>query len=153
MKQLYRNKEAGKIAGVCAGIGDYFDVDPVLIRIILVVSVFFYGIGVLAYIVAWIVIPEQSVKNETLQGEKPMIDTNISVKSRLGALLFCFLLGWLGVHRFYAGKIGTGILMILTIGGLGIWWTIDCILILIGSFTDDKGQLITEWMPEPARSA
>ena len=59
-------------------------------------------------------------------------------------LLF-FFLAWLGVHRFYAGKIGTAILFIITFGGLGIWWIVDLILIVTGSFTDDHGQRITQW--------
>lgn len=54
-------------------------------------------------------------------------------------LLLCLFLGAFGVHRFYVGKIGTGILMVLTLGGLGIWSLIDLILIIIGSFKDKEG--------------
>ncbi|MFB4275869.1 MULTISPECIES: TM2 domain-containing protein [unclassified Nonomuraea] len=61
-------------------------------------------------------------------------------KSWLVAVLLCFFLGALGVHRFYVGKIGTGILMIVTLGGLGVWVLIDFIMILIGKFTDKQGQ-------------
>lgn len=60
-------------------------------------------------------------------------------KSWLAALLLCLFLGGIGVHRFYTGKIGTGILMILTLGGLGIWVLIDLIMIAIGKFTDKQG--------------
>jgi len=63
----------------------------------------------------------------------------------LPALLLCFFLGVFGAHRFYAGKIGTGILELLTVGGLGIWWLVDLILIVTGSFRDSDGQKITEW--------
>jgi TM2 domain-containing membrane protein YozV len=63
----------------------------------------------------------------------------------LPAALLCFFLGVFGAHRFYAGKIGTGILELLTFGGLGIWWLVDMILILTGSFRDGEGQKITEW--------
>lgn len=70
---------------------------------------------------------------------------NISDKSRLVALLFCVLLGFIGVHRFYVGKIGTGILMLLTIGGLGIWTLIDLILIAVGSFRDKQGNRVFRW--------
>jgi phage shock protein PspC (stress-responsive transcriptional regulator)/TM2 domain-containing membrane protein YozV len=156
MKKLYRKKETRKIAGVCSGLGEYFDIDPVFVRIIFIVAIFISGIGLLAYLVAWIVMPEQSTeqsfKNEELKGEKEMIVKEVSIKSRLGALLFCFFLGWLGVHRFYVGKAGTGVLMIITLGGLGIWWAIDFIMILIGSFTDKGGKFVYDWMPGPVHS-
>ena len=74
-----------------------------------------------------------------------MDTANISPKSRLVALLLCFFLGALGIHRFYVGKIGTGILMLLTLGGLGIWVLIDFIMILIGSFKDKEGRRIFHW--------
>lgn len=63
----------------------------------------------------------------------------------LPALLLCFFLGVFGAHRFYVGKIGTGVLELLTLGGFGIWWLVDMILILTGTFRDGDGQKITEW--------
>src|SRR4026209_942461 len=74
-----------------------------------------------------------------------MNTTDLSPRSRLVALLFCILLGWIGVHRFYVGKIGTGFLMVLTIGGLGIWTLIDLILIAVGSFRDKEGRRVFRW--------
>ena len=68
-----------------------------------------------------------------------------SPRARLVALLFCILLGVFGVHRFYVGKIGTGILMLLTLGGLGIWTMIDLILIAVGSFRDKEGRRVFRW--------
>lgn len=65
-----------------------------------------------------------------------------SDKSFVATLLFCLLLGPLGVHRFYVGKIGTGILMIVTFGGFGIWVLIDFIMICCGRFRDKEGFLI-----------
>lgn len=76
---------------------------------------------------------------------------NISRKSRLVTLLFCVLLGVFGVHRFYVGKIGTGVLMLVTIGGLGIWYLVDLILVLAGSFRDSDGLRVYRWL-EPAES-
>jgi TM2 domain-containing membrane protein YozV len=68
-----------------------------------------------------------------------------SDKSRLVALVLCLLIGTFGVHRFYVGKIGTGVLQIFTLGGLGIWALVDLILIALGQFTDKQGKKITVW--------
>ena len=69
----------------------------------------------------------------------------ISDKSRLVALLLCLFVGGLGIHRFYAGKIGTGILWLLTGGCFGIGCLVDLIMIICGSFKDKFGRLITRW--------
>lgn len=69
----------------------------------------------------------------------------ISPKSRAAAAALCFFLGGLGIHRFYVGKVGTGILMIVTLGGLGIWALIDFIVILVGSFRDKLGRRLVVW--------
>jgi len=58
-KRLYRSKNNKIVAGVCAGIGEYFEVDPVLIRLLWVIFVLMGGSGILAYIIAWIIIPEE----------------------------------------------------------------------------------------------
>ena len=63
----------------------------------------------------------------------------VSEKSGLVTLLLCLLLGGLGVHRFYVGKVGTGVLMLFTFGGLGLWWLIDLIMIAFGKFMDKNG--------------
>jgi len=69
----------------------------------------------------------------------------VSPKSRLAALVLALLAGIFGVHRFYAGKIGTGILYLLTggLGGIGV--IVDVLLILLGSFKDKAGLPLTNW--------
>ena len=68
-----------------------------------------------------------------------------SSKSRLAATLLCLFLGELGIHRFYVGKIGTGILWLFTAGLFGIGLIVDFILIVCGQFKDSNGNLITVW--------
>jgi phage shock protein C len=58
-RRLYRSVTDKRIGGVCAGIANYFDVDPTLIRLLAVASVVFGGSGILAYIIAWAVIPAE----------------------------------------------------------------------------------------------
>jgi TM2 domain-containing membrane protein YozV len=62
----------------------------------------------------------------------------------LTLLLLSFFLGALGVDRFYVGKIGTGILKLITAGGFGVWWLIDLIMILLGKFKDKDGNVISK---------
>lgn len=69
----------------------------------------------------------------------------VSPKSRLVALLLCIFLGGLGIHRFYAGKIGTGIIWLLTGGCFGIGTLVDLIMIACGSFTDKSGAFVKNW--------
>lgn len=58
MNKLYRSRTDRMLAGVCGGLGEYFGVDSSLVRLALVMLVVFGGTGILAYIIAWIVIPE-----------------------------------------------------------------------------------------------
>jgi TM2 domain-containing membrane protein YozV len=72
-------------------------------------------------------------------------DLDVSDKNRLLAALLAFFFGVVGAHRFYVGKIGTGVAQLLTIGGLGIWSFIDFLIILFGEFTDADGFKIRDW--------
>jgi TM2 domain-containing membrane protein YozV len=65
-----------------------------------------------------------------------------SDKNGIVCLLLCIFVGYLGIHRFFVGKMGTGILMIVTIGGFGLWTLIDLIMIVCGKFTDSEGTAI-----------
>lgn len=64
----------------------------------------------------------------------------VSDKKFVPAVLLCFFLGGLGIHRFYLRRTGTGILMLLTLGGLGIWTIIDFVRLIIGSLGDSEGR-------------
>jgi len=70
---------------------------------------------------------------------------NISDRSRGVALIMGGVLGWAGGHRFYAGKNLTGLLMLCTMGGLGIWWLYDMILIAAGGFKDVEEKRLLRW--------
>lgn len=74
---------------------------------------------------------------------------DISPKSRLAVTLLCVLppliLPIHGLHRFYLGKIGTGLLMLFTLGGLYIWTIIDFVFAVTGSMKDKEGKLIKDW--------
>jgi phage shock protein PspC (stress-responsive transcriptional regulator) len=59
VKRLYRLKKDRIIGGVCAGIGNYFNLDPVLVRLIWIIASLIFGAGILAYLIAWIIIPEK----------------------------------------------------------------------------------------------
>ena len=63
----------------------------------------------------------------------------MNAKSKMVALLLCIFLGGLGIHRFYVGKIGTGIIWLLTGGCFGIGYIVDIVMIATGKFTDKAG--------------
>jgi hypothetical protein len=68
-----------------------------------------------------------------------------SDRSFIATWMFAWLLGFFGVDRFYLGKVGTGILKLLTLGGFGIWWLIDLILTLAGVQRDKEGRLLPDF--------
>ena len=59
-KKLVRPNENRMIAGVCAGLGNYFDIDPTIIRILFVLFAIFVGGGILVYLVLWLVMPQEA---------------------------------------------------------------------------------------------
>lgn len=71
--------------------------------------------------------------------------TSPSPKSRGAALALCVLIGVFGAHRFYAGRILSGLIYLLTGGLLGIGCFVDLIFIIVGTFKDGEGRAISNW--------
>lgn len=69
-KKLYRSRKNRMIGGVCGGLGEYFDVDPTIIRLLWVVIFLMGGSGVLIYIIFWIVLPEEDEVKEVKNDKK-----------------------------------------------------------------------------------
>jgi hypothetical protein len=69
-------------------------------------------------------------------------ENTVSSKNWWAAFFLCLFLGTLGIHRFYAGRIVSGILMLLTFGGAGIWILIDLVLLITKNFADGEGNYI-----------
>lgn len=77
--------------------------------------------------------------------QRAPLPPNTSERNRLTALLLCVLLGWVGAHRFYLGKIGTGILWLVTLGFLGIGVLFDLVMIATGECRDIDGKPVLRW--------
>ena len=77
------------------------------------------------------------------QKEKLLKPNSQSQNQWIVVLLLAFFLGFIGAHRFYVGKNGTGILMILTVGGIGLWVLYDLIVIITGNFKTKEGNKVS----------
>ncbi|MFI3286648.1 MAG: TM2 domain-containing protein [Rikenellaceae bacterium] len=71
-----------------------------------------------------------------------VIPSNASDREWLPTLLLCFFLGSFGVHSFYVGKTGIGVIQLLTLGCCGMWSLIDFIMIVTNSYKDSEGRLV-----------
>ncbi len=126
-KKLYKSKENKVIAGVCGGLGEYFDIDPVIVRLLAVAFCLMGGAGIVAYIVAAIIIPEkidssdytsadgESFSNQAETGGKK---ANKATTVTLGIILLClggfvalrYFIPWIPMDIIFAG--------ILIVGGV-----------------------------------
>jgi class 3 adenylate cyclase len=87
--------------------------------------------------------PEQT-QSGLLQSKKER--PTASDKKRLLATILCACFGIFGAHRFYVGKTRTAKAMLFTIGGLGIWYLTDLVIVLFGELTDGEGKKVREWL-------
>ncbi len=75
-------------------------------------------------------------------GLEEVSERKVTPATLMALLGFC---GFAGMHRFYTGKKRSGIVMLLTFGGLGIWTFIDLLMLLLGNFRDKEGRKVVEW--------
>jgi phage shock protein C len=66
-KRLYKSESNKVIGGVCGGLGEYLGIDPTILRIVMVVLIFFHGAGLLIYLIAWICMPKRQVEENVYQ--------------------------------------------------------------------------------------
>jgi hypothetical protein len=71
-----------------------------------------------------------------------------SHRSRSVAFVLAFFFGVFGAHRFYVGRTRSAVIQLLTLGGLGVWAVVDCVLIGTGNFRDVDGRRLTRWDPQ-----
>ena len=88
---------------------------------------------------------ETDTKRYSASAVRPGRDANASRLSRMVALVLVLLLGIVGAHRFYVGRTGSALAMLFTLGGLGIWWLIDIIIVMTGQLVDSEGKRVSEW--------
>ena len=134
-KRLFRSRTERMIAGVCGGIAEYFDVDPVWVRLVTALLVLAKGLGVIAYVIAWIIVPEREpVATEagestaTPAGEEaaPAAEAAPGQKSLIVGGILLALGAVLLIHEF------------LPWHGFGIFWAI--VLIVAGVYLLVKGR-------------
>lgn len=126
--KIYRSRTDSTIAGVCGGLGQYFRIDPTFIRIIAVLLIFADGVGILAYIIAWIIIPQEPFESAT-EIQPEIKDTPESEPKKAEYV------GW---NKYIPGAILVAIGVFFILKNNFWWWHFDqfwpALLILVGIF-------------------
>jgi phage shock protein C len=99
-KKLYRSRKDKLLGGVCGGLGTYFEFDPVLIRVVFVAATFITGVGLIAYILLWIIVPFEPVgpiitpdpQSPGIQDNPPMYTQQTVVQRNKGGAIFGLIL-------------------------------------------------------------
>lgn len=104
MKRLYRVSEGKIIAGVCTGFAEYFNVDVALIRLLFVAFAFLEGLGILVYLISWIIMPVKKVGEEKPEEKKEEVETpknENKVKTNMIVGMIFIFLGILILMNYY----------------------------------------------------
>jgi phage shock protein PspC (stress-responsive transcriptional regulator) len=121
-RRLYRSRADRVIGGVCGGLGRYFGIDPVIVRVAAVALVFIGGAGVLLYLAALLLVPSE---DGAAEGERPTVGRTATIA---GAVLLALAIGallpfWGGPFGGWGGGGGFAVsLFVLGLAGLGVWW-------------------------------
>ncbi len=133
-KKLYRSRRSRVFGGVAGGLGAYFNLDPILVRVIFVLVALLHGLGLLAYIILWIVIPEEPfelaypLNDQSQTGvSSDLLSSNVQTKKNTGSMVFGIVLIGLGL-LFFADRIFPRFsfddilpLIVIAIGGFLVW--------------------------------
>ena len=119
-RRLYRSRKEKIIAGVCGGLAEYFDIDPVIVRLLMVL-LFIYGVGIIIYVLAWIMIPMEPP--EKVEVEEVVVDTveDKKKRERVGAIILIITGVVLLFGAFYSMSFIWKIIVPLTIIAAGIY--------------------------------
>ncbi|MEA2270366.1 MAG: hypothetical protein QOC64_2976 [Solirubrobacteraceae bacterium] len=117
-RRLYRSRDERMLAGVCGGLAKYFGIDPVIVRVAAVALVFAGGAGLLAYLAAWLLVPDEGAPADAGAGRTATV---------AGAVLL--VLAVAAIVPFWDGPFGGGLwggpfvaLLLLGLAGLAVWW-------------------------------
>lgn len=130
-KRLYRSQKEKVLFGVCGGLAEYFDIDPVLVRVVFVVIALMGGVGVLAYLILWLVVPEKDndiaaaqIIEETKKSFLNMDEDKKHKGSIIGGLVLLALGGIFLADNFIPGvDFGDFWPVILIVIGIGLLWS------------------------------